>query len=132
MSYQKITIIGNCGSDPDMRYTDKGDPVCSLNVAANKTYFDPTSGQKVKETTWFRVATWGKLAENCDKFLQKGSLVFIEGELRPDKETGGPRLYTRQDGTVGASYEVTAHVVRFLSSPKQAEAQPADDENIPF
>ena len=66
------------------------------------------AGQKVKETTCFRVSVWGKQAESCNTYLQKGSSVLVEGELRPDKETGNPRTYTRNDGSTGASYEVTA------------------------
>ena len=114
MSFHTIIIVGNLGRDPEMRYAPNGNAVTSLNVASNRTYTD-SSGQRVKETTWFRVSVWGKQAENVNTYLQKGSSVLIEGELRPDKETGNPRTFTRSDGSTGASYEVTARVVRFLS-----------------
>ena len=137
MTYQKLIIIGNLGRDPEMRYTPSGDPVTSLNVASNRQFND-ASGGKQKETTWFRVSVWGKQAESCNTYLQKGSMVLIEGELKPDKETGNPRIYTRQDGSQGTSYEVTARTVRFLTPRGGAQEDMVDDggdlgeEDIPF
>ncbi len=136
MSFHTIIIVGNLGRDPEMRYAPNGNAVTSLSVASNRQYTD-SSGQKVKETTWFRVSVWGKQAESVNTYLQKGSSVLVEGELRPDKETGNPRTYTRSDGSTGASYEVTARTVRFLS-PKGASADSLSDsggvadEEIPF
>ena len=137
MSFHTIIIVGNLGRDPEMRYTPNGNAVTSLNVASNRVYTD-SSGQKVKETTWFRVSVWGKQAENVNNYLQKGSMVLIEGELRPDKETGNPRTFTRNDGSVGASYEVFARNVRFLSTragggqDTVSDNDEMSDEDIPF
>lgn len=125
MSYHTIIAVGNLGRDPEMRYTPSGDAVCELNVATNRTYTH--NNERVKETTWFRVSVWGKQAESCNNFLRKGSMVLVEGELRPDKETGNPKLFTRNDGTKGASYEVSAKNVRFLST-RTEEAEPEFDE----
>jgi single-strand DNA-binding protein len=102
-----------------MRYTPAGQAVTNFNLAANRQYTD-SSGQVVKETTWFRVSAWGKTAENCNQYLHKGSLVLVEGRLVCDPETGGPRLYTRQDGSPASSFEVSASTVRFLSGRRQA------------
>ena len=121
--YQSITIVGNLGKDPEMRYTPSGAPVTSMNVAANRKYTG-SDGQVVKETTWFRVSVFGKQAEACAQYLKKGSLVLVEGRLTPDKTTGGPRTYARQDGTVGASFEIAAYAVHFLSS-REGGAAPA-------
>ena len=138
--YQKLTLIGNLGRDPEMRYTPSGQAVTNLNLATNRTWTD-ASGQRIKETTWFRVSAWGKTAENCNQYLRKGSKVLIEGRLNVDPATGGPRIYTRQDGTAGASFEVTAETVRFLSSREDDETyqqgdgfagQVAEEEDIPF
>jgi single-strand DNA-binding protein len=93
MSFQTIIIVGHLGRDPEMRYTPGGQPVTNFNLAVNRQYND-SAGQAVKETTWFRVSTWGKTAENCNQYLHKGSLVLVEGRLVCDPETGGPRLYT--------------------------------------
>jgi len=135
MSFHTIIIVGNLGRDPEMRYAPNGNAVTSLNVASNRTYTD-SSGQKVKETTWFRVSVWGKQAESTNTYLQKGSSVLIEGELRPDKETGNPRTFTRSDGSTGASYEVTARTVRFLSTKGGSSDNISDSgdtsEEIPF
>ena len=113
--YHTIIIVGNLGKDPEMRYLPSGQAVTSFSVATNRQYTG-SDGQPVKETIWFRVSVWGKQAESSNQFLKKGSKVLVEGRLNPDPATGGPRTYNRQDGTTGASYEVSASVVRFLST----------------
>ena len=128
--YQKIIIIGNLGRDPEMRYTPDGSPVTSFSVATSRRY-----GEK-DETTWFRVTVWNKQAENCNQYLHKGSKVLVEGRLRPDAN-GSPSVFQRRDGSWGASFDLTADTVRFLS-PKGEEAGGQnfgpmdDDEDIPF
>jgi single-strand DNA-binding protein len=113
--YHNLIIVGNLGRDPEMRYTPSGTPVTSFNVATNRQYTN-SQGERVKETIWFRISAWNKLAETCNTYLRKGSKVFIEGRLTPDPATGGPRVWTRQDGSAGSSFEVTANTVRFLDS----------------
>jgi single-strand DNA-binding protein len=111
--YQKITIVGNLGRDPEMRYTPQGTPVTNFSVAT--TYkWTSADGTPIEETTWFRVSAWGRMAEVCNEYLSKGRQVLVEGRLRPDPQTGGPRVWTRQDGTAGASFEVHANTVKFL------------------
>lgn len=114
MSYHKITIVGNLGRDPEMRYTPAGQAVTNFSVASNRQY-TASSGERIKETVWFRVSAWGRQAETCNQYLKTGSQVLIEGRITPDRESGGPRIWTRQDGTPAASYEVTAERVVFLS-----------------
>jgi single-strand DNA-binding protein len=127
--YQKLTIVGNLGSDPIMKYSPSGQPVTSFHVATNRTYTG-SNGQRVKETTWHRVSAWGKLAENCNNYLKRGSKCLVEGRLTPDPETGGPRVFTRNDGTTGASFEVSASTVQFLDS--RTDNEPDEDSEIPF
>ena len=134
--YHSITIVGNLGRDPEMRYTPSGTPVTSFNVASNRQYTNST-GEKVQETIWFRVSAWSKLAEICNNYLRKGSRVLVEGRLVPDAATGGPRTYTRQDGTTGASFEINASTVRFLDPRGEPTGgndliEMDDDEEIPF
>lgn len=112
--YQSITVIGRLGRDPEMRYLPNGDPVTSFSMATDRQYND-RNGQKVKETTWFRVSVFGKNAEIANQYLSKGKMVLVEGRLRPDPKSGGPATFTKQDGTVGASFEIVANTVRFLS-----------------
>lgn len=130
--YQKLIIIGNLGKDPEMRYTPSGQAVTSFNVATSRAYTD-SKGAKVKETNWFRVSAWGKQAESCNQYLHKGSKVLVEGRLVPDAETGGPKTYQRQDGTTGASYDMSADMVRFMDSRSEAEqGDEAETDEIPF
>lgn len=137
--YHTLILIGNLGADPEMRYTPSGQAVTNFNVASNRKY-TTSDGNPVKETTWFRISTWGKTAENCNQYLKKGSKVLVEGRLNPDPTTGGPRVFTRQDGTSGATFEVTAQTVRFLSTRAEDEAgvmegdthAVSEPEDIPF
>jgi single-strand DNA-binding protein len=110
--HQQITITGNLGNDPQLRYTPDGRPVANFSVATNRKWNDK-DGNLRKETCWFRVADF-RTAEPSNQYLQKGRQVQVVGRLRPDSETGGPRIFTRQDGTVGASYELIADRVIFL------------------
>ena len=128
--YQKITIVGNLGRDPEMRYTPSGQAVTSFAVATNRSYTG-SDGNRVKETTWFRVSAWGKQAENCNNYLRKGSKVLVEGRIVPDTTTGGPRVFTRQDGTTGASFEITSSTVQFLDSRAESEAMATHEDNTP-
>ena len=136
--YHKITLVGRLGGDPEMRYTPSGQAVTNISVATNRRY-TTSDGNKVDETTWFRISAWGKTAEITNEYLKKGSRVLIEGRLNPDQETGGPRLWERQDGTSAASYEITAERVHFIStraedeaSQSAGESQGIAEEDIPF
>lgn len=113
--YHTIIIVGNVGRDAEMRYTPSGAAVASFSVATNRQY-TASSGEQVKETTWFRVSAWGRQAEACNQYVKKGMKVLVEGRLTADQETGGPRIWTGQDGQPRTSFEVTAGAVRFLSS----------------
>ena len=125
--YQKVFVLGNLGNDPQLRYTPQGDPVVSFSLAANRRWTN-SEGQPGEETIWFRVSVWGKQAENCNQFLAKGRQVFVEGRLTPDRETGGPRIWTGDDGQPRANYELRAITVQFLGGGSGAQAQNAVDE----
>jgi len=143
MSYQKIVIAGNLGRDPEMRFTPSGQAVTSFSVAVNESYTN-ANGERIKKTIWFRVTAWGKQAEICNQYLKKGSQVLVDGRMNADPNTGGPKVWTKQDGSTGSSFEITAATVRFLSSRGEggsempmhsggmegAEIPPEDD--IPF
>ena len=134
--FHKITLVGNLGRDPEMRYTPSGTPVTNLSIATNRRYTD-SSGNPVEETLWFRVAVWGRQAENANQYLKKGRQVLIEGRLVGD-DNGNPRIWTRQDGTPGASFEVSANVVKFLGSGNgsvdagEPEVEDPTEDEIPF
>ncbi len=120
--YQKIIVVGNVGRDPEMRYMADGTAVTSFSLATNRRWNDRQTGQPVDETTWFRVSVWGRRAEVANQYLAKGSKVLVEGRIKPDPNTGGPRVFTRQDGTVGSSYEITADNFSFVGSREDAAA----------
>ena len=115
MSYHTIIITGNLGGDPEMRYTPSGQAVTNFSVAVNESYTN-SNGERIKKTIWFRVSAWGRQAETCNQYLKKGRSVLVEGRMTSDPNTGGPRIWTGNDGAPRASYEVTAQTVRFLSS----------------
>jgi len=130
--YHTIIIAGNVGREPEMRYTPEGKAVTSFSVAVSDGF-----GEK-KHTIWFRVSAWEKTAEVVSQYLHKGSRVLVEGRLQSDSN-GGPRIWTRQDGTSGASFEITANTVRFLSSKSEGGAgapdevaETPDEGSIPF
>ena len=127
--YQKVIIVGNLGRDPELRYTPQGTPVTTLSVATSRRWTG-TDGTPQEETVWFRVTAWQKLAETCAQYLTKGRQVLVEGTLTPDRETGGPKVWTRQDGTSGASYDVRAFTVQFLGG-REVGAESAEDR-VPF
>ncbi|HNR02002.1 MAG TPA: single-stranded DNA-binding protein [Anaerolineaceae bacterium] len=127
--YQKLVIVGRLGRDPEMRFTPTGQAVTSFSVATDRQYTDQ-SGKPVKETVWFKVTAWGKLAETCNTYLQKGKLVLIEGRLTVDAKSGGPRVWVGQDGQPRASYEVTAQTVKFLPQRSEGGGEQGQDEEL--
>jgi single-strand DNA-binding protein len=138
--YQKLTIVGNLGNDPEMRYTPSGVPVTRFSVATNRRWTSP-EGDSREETVWFRVSAWRKLAETCNQYLSKGRQVLVEGRLTPDAESGGPRVWTGNDGVARASYEINALTVQFLGTraekeeplPSETPEPPEEvEDEIPF
>jgi single-strand DNA-binding protein len=120
MSYQKIIIVGNLGRDPEMRYTPDGTPVTNFSVATNRRWNNP-DGSQGEQTTWFRITAWRRTAEVAAEYLSKGRQVMVEGRMNPDKATGGPRVWTGQDGVARASYEITADRIVFLQGASRMD-----------
>ena len=118
-SLNKVMIIGNLGSEPEMRFTPNGTPVTSFSVATNRVY-TTAEGERKEETEWFAVVTWAKLAEQCNQFLTKGRLVYAEGRLRT-------HTWESQDGQKRSRTEIVADRVTFLD--KQATA-PLPEEKV--
>ncbi len=129
--YQRIFLAGNLGRDPETRYTPGGMPVTSFSLATNERWTDQ-EGQPQQRTTWWRVSVWGKQGETISQYLSKGSQVFVEGRMDPDPETGGPRLWTGNDGRTRASFEIIARRVE-LSGRRGGAASFAGprDEDVP-
>ena len=113
-------VIGNVGRDPEMRYTPNGTPVTSFSVAASRSWNSP-DGEKREETEWFNIVAWQQLAEICEKYLHKGSKVYIEGRLTQ-------RKYTDREGIQRTAVDVIASDMRMLDSKQPV---PAEEEHAP-
>ena len=116
----KMLVIGNLGSDPEMRYTPNGNPVTSFSLATGRTY-TTSSGERRQETEWFRVVAWNQLAERCNQYLTKGRRVYVEGRLKSDTWTG-------QDGQSRSRNEIIANMVLFLD---KSGGEPGGEEGAP-
>jgi single-strand DNA-binding protein len=130
----KVMIIGNVGTEPEMRFTPNGTPVTSFRLATNRL-FTTSDGERRKETEWFDVITWRRQAESCNQFLSKGQRVYVEGRLRT-------RSWEGQDGRTQFRVEIQADRVIFLDRRPVAPSelgpeeelveQPVEPEELPF
>ncbi len=102
----KVMIIGNVGTDPEMRFTPNGNPVTSFRMATSRS-FTTAEGERKQETEWFDVVSWNRLAETCNQFLTKGQRAYVEGRLRT-------RSWEGQDGQKHFRVEIVANTVLFL------------------
>ncbi len=118
VSFNKIMIIGNVGTDPEMRYTPSGNPVTSFRIAASRSY-TAADGERRQETEWFTVVAWRQLAEQCNQYLAKGRRAFVEGRLHS-------RSYEGQDGKTRFINEITADRVLFLDRAPGSQAGEGD------
>lgn len=125
-SVNKVIVVGNLGSDPELNETQGGTKVCRLSVATTRKWTNKNSGETSEETEWHRISVWGKQAESCKQYLAKGRQVYVEGRLRTSK--------FRKEGeeTDRYSTEIIADVVQFLGSKKDAQSSnsaPDDDDD---
>jgi single-strand DNA-binding protein len=111
-----ISVTGNLGRDPQLKYTPEGKPLCEFSVADN--------GDRAG-AVWFNVTAWGKLGETCAQYLTKGRAVALVGRLRA--ENGNPRAWVGKDGQARASFDVTAASVEFLG--REAQHDDGQQEN---
>lgn len=112
MSVNRVTLIGNLGANPELKYLTSGQAVCEMRVATNEQWVDK-SGQKQEKVEWHRIVAWGKIGESCAKYLAKGRQVYVEGKITTrswdDKKTGEKRYMT----------EIIANTVQFLGSKSE-------------
>lgn len=124
MSVNKVILIGRLGRDPEMRYTNSGDPVCNFTLATS----EKRGG--TEKTEWHRIVVFGAIAENVHKYLEKGREVYVEGRIETNK-------YKDKAGIEKESVQIIAHAVQFLGakgtpSQGQQRQQRTDDADIPF
>jgi len=114
-SFNRVQILGNLGQNPELRYTASQVPVASFSVATRE-FRNGSDGQKQDYTEWHRIVTWSRVAENCSKYLKKGSSVFIEGRLQT-------RSWEDQNHIKRYTTEIIANNVQFLSSRDSQDIQ---------
>ena len=105
----KIMVIGNVGTDPEMRYTPSGSPVTSFRLATSRSYTGQDNERK-QETEWFTVVAWNQLAEQVNQYLSKGRRAYVEGRLHSHSFQGS-------DGQTRFRNEIVANRVLFLDRP---------------
>jgi len=109
----KIMVIGNLGTDPEMRYTPSGKPVTTFRLATNRVH-RTDDGERREETEWFTVVAWDRLAEQCNQYLAKGRRAYIEGRFRS-------RKWESQDGQPRSVNEIIANSVLFLDQMPESD-----------
>lgn len=107
-SYNKITLIGNVGRDPEIRSISADKKVADISIAVNDSFTD-TNGQRQDKTEWFRVSFWNQKAEVIEKYVRKGQPIYVEGRLRV-------RTYTDKEGKERYSLEVIAQEFTLLGN----------------
>lgn len=126
----KIMVIGNLGTDPEMRFTPSGTPVTTFRLATNR-FFTTPQGERKRETEWFDVIARDKQAESCNQFLSKGQRVYVEGRLRT-------RSWEGQDGRTRFRVEIHASRVIFLDRrgvsvlPEGEAEEEIEPQDLPF
>ena len=119
----KMMVIGNVGTDPEMRYTPNGNPVTSFRLATGRTY-TTSDGERREETEWFTIVSWNQLAEQCNQYLLKGRRVYVEGRLKSNNWTG-------QDGQARFSNEIIANRVLFLDRGTEGGGPGTEGDQAP-
>jgi len=114
MSVNKVILVGRLGRDPETRYTGSGQAVANFTMATDETYKD-RNGERQKRTEWHRITAWGKLAEICQQYLKKGTMVYIEGRIQS-------REWQDKEGQKRTSYDIVANTMKMLSSRADAAA----------
>ena len=124
----KVILVGNLGSDPQMRYTPNGTAVANFSLATNESYTDK-DGNRQEQTEWHRIVAWARLAEVCGEYLTKGKQIYVEGKLRTRS--------WEQDGVKRYTTEIVAREMQMLGSRQDGGTYgdyvpPPDDDDIPF
>ena len=119
----KVILVGNLGRDPEMRYTQNGIAVCSFSLATSESYKDRNTGERVTQTEWHNVILWRGLAETAEKYLRKGSSVYIDGKIKT-------RKWEDQQGQTRYTTEIIGDTMQMLdkrdaSSAPMPQPQPA-------
>ena len=119
---KKVILVGNLGQDPEVKYTAGGDAVTTLSIATSDSWKDKDTGQDQERTEWHRVVLWRRLAEIAGEYLNKGSKVYVEGQLRTRK--------WEQEGQTRYTTEIIARELQFLDSKNTTESPKTNDSQV--
>ena len=123
----KVILVGRLGRDPQVKHLSGGKSVANFSIATDESYKD-RNGERQKKTEWHNIVAWGATAENVEKYLRKGSLVYVEGALNTRK--------WEKDGQERTTTEVNASNIRFLDKAEKGaereEKPEITDDDIPF
>jgi single-strand DNA-binding protein len=117
-SVNKVILIGNLGKDPEVRRFDNGAVVASFSIATSESYVDKQSGEKKEITDWHDIVLWRGLAEVAEKFLHKGTKIYVEGKLKK-------KSWQDKEGNTRYNTEVVGDEMTILSRPENKENNPA-------
>ncbi len=126
-NFNKVILLGNLTRDPELRYTPNNAPVCSFDLAVNRTY-TTQAGERRDEVCYITIVAWGKQAETCAEYLSKGRPALVEGRL-------SQRSWETPEGQKRSKHEVVADRVQFLGGRKGAEEETVpspSEEEVPF
>lgn len=127
----KVILVGNVGSDPEMRYSQSGAAICNISLATSESWTDKQSGEKQERTEWHRVALFNRLGEIAGEYVSKGSQIYIEGSIRTDK------YQDKQTGEDRYSTYIVARDMQLLggapqnAGQQQSAQQPAQQHRAP-
>jgi len=116
----KVIVLGRLGRDPEVRYTQSGAAVANFSIATSENWTDKASGERKERTEWHNVSVFGKMAENCEKYIHKGSQVYVEGKIQTDTY--------EKDGETKKSMKIIANTVQFLDS-KSDRGEPTEEKS---
>ena len=116
-----VRLVGRLTRDPELRFTASGTPVCRIDLAVNRRYKDPKSGEWKEEASFIPVVVWREAGQRCGDRLKKGSPVFVEGRLKS-------RSWESKEGQKRSALEVDARSVQFLEKSDAGAAAPSGDE----
>jgi single-strand DNA-binding protein len=126
-NFNRVILLGNLTRDPELRYTPSNAPVCSFDLAVNRSY-TTQAGERRDEVCYITIVAWGKQAETCAEYLSKGRSALVEGRLTQ-------RSWETPDGQKRSKHEVVADRVQFLGGrrgPEEEAVPAAGEEEVPF
>lgn len=121
-SVNKVILVGNCGRDPEVRYTTSGAAICNVTIATSRNWKDKNTGERQEETEWHRVTFFDRLGEIAGEYLKKGKSVYVEGRLKT-------RKYTDKDGVEKYATDIIATDMQLLGSRDVGGAAGFGDEH---